>query len=246
MRAFYLPMLIALAATLGAGDALGATVDWSLQQVLNRGDTLVTWTSPTPVDDGLPSHDFDYEITSVGIFYGGSLTPDDETDRYAAANDLTGSGTVGAFPTTLWTQSLSEPITDTSFDLAFEIDADGYGQATFTNIALGTVLTDFGMNEIDITNLMIDIDIAVVGSEVLLGDYDNDQDVDGDDYFLWDFSYGSQTLLVADGNGDGVVDAADYTIWRDNLTAPAAVVSVPEPSGAWLGSLAIGLLLRRR
>ena len=153
---------------------------------------------------------------------------------------------MGGFPTTLWTQTLSEPITDTSFDLDFQIDADGYGQATFTNIALGMVLTDFGMNQIPIDALEIDIEITVVGSESLLGDYDNDQDVDADDYFLWDFSYGSQTLLVADGNGDGVVDAADYTIWRDNLTAPAAAVSVPEPNAAWLGAVAIGLLLRRR
>ena len=245
MRAIWLPTWIALAAAI-AGDARGATVDWSLQQQILRTDQLVTWTSPTPIDDGLPSHDFDYEITSVGIFYGGSLTPDDETDRYNATNDLTGSGTVGGFPTTLWTQTLSEPITDTSFDLDFQIDADGYGQATFTNIALGMVLTDFGMNQIPIDALEIDIEITVVGSESLLGDYDNDQDVDADDYFLWDFSYGSQTLLVADGNGDGVVDAADYTIWRDNLTAPAAAVSVPEPNAAWLGAVAIGLLLRRR
>ena len=57
----------------------------------------------------------------------------------------------------------------------------------------------------------------------------------------------ARRLLVADGNGDGVVDAADYTIWRDNLTAPAAAVSVPEPSAAWLGlALAIGSLFRRR
>ncbi|QDT70066.1 hypothetical protein MalM25_30110 [Planctomycetes bacterium MalM25] len=243
MRSYLLSMLIPLA--LLGRDAVGATVDWNLLQVLNRGDTLVAWTSPTPIDDGLPSHDFDYEITSVGIYYGGSLTPDDETDRYAATNGLTGSGTVGAFPTTLWTQTLTEPITDTSFDLDFKIDGDGYGQATFTNIALGTVLTDFGMNEIDISNLEIAIDITVVGSEDLLGDYDNDQDVDADDYFFWDASYGSTTLLIADGNGDGVVNAADYTIWRDNLT-PVAAVAVPEPAAGLLVLFAVGSLCRRR
>ncbi len=230
---------------LGARSAVGAEVAWNLQQAILRTDELVAWTSPTPIDDGLPSHDFDYEITSVGIFYGGDLTPDDETDRYDVANDLTGSGTAGRFPTTLWTQSLTEPITDTSFDLDFSIDEQGYGQATFSQIALGMVLTDFGMNQIPIDALVIDIDITVVGNESPLGDYDGDLDVDANDYALWELTYGSPVVLIADGNDDGVVDAADYTIWRDNLT-PAAAVSVPEPAAGWLALVALGSLFRRR
>ena len=110
------------AGLLGSGEACWARrSDWNLQQLLERDDTLVTWTSPTPIDDGLPSHDFEYEITSVGIYYGGNLTPDDETDRYAAANDLTGSGRVGppSRPRSGRRRS-REPITDTSFDLELQ------------------------------------------------------------------------------------------------------------------------------
>jgi hypothetical protein len=70
------------------------------------------------------------------------------------------------------------------------------------------------------------------------GDYNQDGDVDPDDYNVWRTDFGSVANLTADGNGNNIVDGADYTIWRDHLGAtsggPGAVTSVPEPSTAIL------------
>ena len=56
----------------------------------------------------------------------------------------------------------------------------------------------------------------------LMGDYNDDRQVDTADYLFWKQHFGSTdgVGLRADGNGDGVVDAADYTIWRNQLETP--------------------------
>ena len=74
---------------------------------------------------------------------------------------------------------------------------------------------------------------------VVLGDYNGDGTVDGQDYDIWRANFGSQTFLAADGNGNGIVDAGDYVVWREHVGAllgsgsvansPAAA-AVPEPS----------------
>jgi hypothetical protein len=80
----------------------------------------------------------------------------------------------------------------------------------------------------------------------LPGDYDHDDDVDGDDYAVWREQYGATMATIgggADGNADGMVDAADYTVWRDNLGAATGAVAgfsptaVPEPSAGLLGAV---------
>lgn len=62
------------------------------------------------------------------------------------------------------------------------------------------------------------------------GDYDEDGEVDPQDYNEWedDFGASKQPGYGADGNGDGLVDAADYTVWRDNYDS--ASTAVPEPT----------------
>lgn len=82
----------------------------------------------------------------------------------------------------------------------------------------------------------------------LTADYDDDLDVDLDDYNVFASTYGSTMDLRADGNDDGVIDAADYTVWRDSselVLTPAqaaSVLAVPEPT-ALVTSLLAGLLL---
>jgi hypothetical protein len=75
----------------------------------------------------------------------------------------------------------------------------------------------------------------------LLGDYDNDGDVDNTDYTSWRQTFGTAISPAgnsADGNRNGGVDAGDYVIWRHNLgqslfagSGLASDVPVPEPIG---------------
>lgn len=75
-----------------------------------------------------------------------------------------------------------------------------------------------------ITSGVLDINQALKSLRVLPpGDYDQDGDVDGQDYLVWQRSYGQTGAnLPADGNKDGRVDAADYVIWRDNYGSTAS------------------------
>lgn len=105
----------------------------------------------------------------------------------------------------------------------------------------------FGADEGALDNVVL---MTPAGPEIV-GDYDRDGSVDGDDYQLWRTTFGSSTILLADGNASGVVDLADYTVWRDRLGAAAlpkgiAQQSIPEPAAWSLGLLAAagGLLFK--
>jgi len=68
--------------------------------------------------------------------------------------------------------------------------------------------------------------------------------VDGNDYNLWQVTYGLTSLLAADGNDDGIVDAADYTVWRDAMDANVLPSSAPEPSSLLLAAVAMSYSTR--
>ena len=74
-------------------------------------------------------------------------------------------------------------------------------------------------------------------------DFDEDGDVDGQDFLIWQRGVESgSSLSQGDANGDSVVDAADLVVWQDQYgTATPNLSSVPEPASILLGS--IGLLI---
>jgi hypothetical protein len=80
------------------------------------------------------------------------------------------------------------------------------------------------------------------------GDFDNDQDVDGDDLDDWRTAFGETAVGDADGDADS--DGYDFLIWQRNLTGPLAaqaVSAVPEPaSAALLAGAALALAACRR
>lgn len=52
------------------------------------------------------------------------------------------------------------------------------------------------------------------GSSRVVGDFDFDRSVDGDDLLEWQRTLGSVSILAADASGNRIVDAADLAFWR--------------------------------
>lgn len=79
-------------------------------------------------------------------------------------------------------------------------------------------------------------------------DFDDDGDVDGDDFLVWQRglgALGSGTIATGDANGDLDVDGDDLAIWRTQFGGAGsltAVSAVPEPAAfalaAWLMAVA--------
>jgi hypothetical protein len=78
-------------------------------------------------------------------------------------------------------------------------------------------------------------------------DFDNDGDVDGNDFLVWQRGIGGAgSNMTGDADGDGAVDGDDLAIWRDQFGTPE-VLAIPEPAGGLaLVSAAIGLAALRR
>lgn len=61
------------------------------------------------------------------------------------------------------------------------------------------------------------IDMGAFEAGVPPADFDDDEDVDGDDFLLWQRGLGSLAIPPgsgADGNANGLVDAGDLVVWR--------------------------------
>jgi hypothetical protein len=90
------------------------------------------------------------------------------------------------------------------------------------------------------------------------GDYNQDMQVDPDDYSEWASAFGSTRSSVhdaplADGNFNGIIDAADYVVWRKFADAAGAggalaggETSVPEPNAMLLVLVGTAFMFARR
>jgi hypothetical protein len=116
--------------------------------------------------------------------------------------------------------------------------ASGFsGVFGYSAVAAG-VQTDYTIDNFSAT---------VPGSNAIPGDFDNDQDVDGDDLVIWKSQYGAVSN-GADANEDGVTDGADFLIWQRQYTGslgPATPVAsaVPEPAASLAASPAVAFLI---
>jgi hypothetical protein len=114
-------------------------------------------------------------------------------------------------------------------------------------------------NEADATGAIVGYAYeSTPGVEILAGDsgpvapnadYNDDGDVDGADFLLWQrqFSESVTAFSGADGNGNGMVDAPDLALWKSGFgsataAGSVATAAVPEPGSLLLGGIG-GLLL---
>lgn len=90
------------------------------------------------------------------------------------------------------------------------------------------------------------------GSQLVLllnlpGDFDEDGDVDGVDFGIWQANYSTAsgaTLGTGDADGDGDVDGVDFGIWQANYpTSLGAAVMEATPEPATLLLLGAGILV---
>ena len=74
-------------------------------------------------------------------------------------------------------------------------------------------------------------------------DFDNDLDVDNQDFSVWKGAYGTSGGADADGDLDS--DGRDFLAWQRErgFVAPVSAAAVPEPAGAMLLALARGACL---
>jgi hypothetical protein len=103
------------------------------------------------------------------------------------------------------------------------------------------------LTDAQLQSLLGDLDIITLDelpfmpwSTALPADFDNDGDVDGDDFLAWQTGFGIQSgASHADGDadGDGDVDGDDFLVWQTQLSSRAAGAGaggVPEPSAGLL------------
>jgi hypothetical protein len=99
-----------------------------------------------------------------------------------------------------------------------------------------------------IDNVRVEAIVAPVDN----ADFDNDDDVDGADFLIWQRNFGGAGgLPQGDADGNNQINAADLTIWKAQFgTTPSTVAAsaIPEPASVFLlaSAASLGVLFRRQ
>jgi hypothetical protein len=109
---------------------------------------------------------------------------------------------------------------------------------------------DGQIDEVRITDGVLEPSQFLFASAPVDANFDNDQDVDGADFLIWQRNLGTAgDNSKGDANGDGQITGADLTAWRQRFSLPvaaAAAGAVPEPGAAIMALVTAGALAGRR
>jgi hypothetical protein len=114
----------------------------------------------------------------------------------------------------------------------------------FHNPNPGDFIGDSSPGSLRVNNILAEGDV------VEDADFDGDDDVDGNDFLIWQRGLGVGTTQPAgDADGNGSVNALDLAVWKAQFGLPAtpAAAAIPEPASVGLAALAVlaGVLARR-
>ena len=158
-------------------------------------------------------------IGADGGVYVSGLSPDGKA--FLRGHDSDG--------TELWTQLLGSRSNGTGISL------DGLGSLYMSGNTWGDLAApNAGNRDAFVARYML--------PSLLAADFDNDGDVDGDDFLLWQAGYAIDAGGDADGDGD--TDGDDFLLWQAEYGTAGSgsrqPIGVPEPTAAWL-MLAAGM-----
>jgi hypothetical protein len=111
---------------------------------------------------------------------------------------------------------------------------------------------DGQIDEVRITDGVLDPSEFLFATEqpTIDADFDNDQDVDGNDFLIWQRNNGGAGGNGdGDADGDGQVDGDDLAAWRQRFGMPVAqgaTGAVPEPASAAIALVAVAAFARCR
>jgi len=205
--------------------------------------------SGVPIPLGL--FDIDSDRDDVGVLRSPNLTPSSLGITFSdadAVNPLDPSAVydegdiVSAMfgaSTYRWTISYSGDIRWSDPDASI-LDTTMYSGTGIGGMGTGT----------DIVLIGLDSEIVVEG---LLGDYNENDEIDAADYTVWRDALTAGSSILPNDSTPGVVDESDFTYWRDNFGAVLGAgagsgsAAIPEPGSLVLAVLAVaGLLSFRR
>ena len=208
-----------IALTAAATTLAGTPEIWNFD--LSTGGEDVFWTSPTAVDPNAFRYDATYELTSViaTVSFLGSPFQVDVTDDIDPELRMGMDSAAGPAPIVLVDEFIVSPpppeAPSVAATIRIELDAMGFGQASATDVVLGTVtqnIPPFGNVTVPLTNIAISGTIAVTAVLTPPQDLNGDGSVDASDLASLIAAWGACPAGVgcpADFDGDGAVGASD-------------------------------------
>ncbi len=131
------------------------------------------------------------------------------------------------------------------FELGTLFDTGGQPDVTFQFLIAGTPTIFDG---VVVYGELPDVDPP---GPTLMGDFDKNGAVDGNDFLLWQANFGltsGATQGQGDADGNGTVDGNDFLIWQANFgtVAGGGAAAVPEPGCLALLLACLGVMVLRR